>query len=242
MHPCANTAHPNSIRTLSNVSTLRMKRLTNLLNALNHSKKLKRAIDISVAGTTLVAVTPFLGLTAVVVAARVGWPPLFRQQRPGFAGQPFTLVKLRTMKDGWAPDGAQLPDAERLTPFGVWLRSTSLDELPELWNVLRGEMSLVGPRPLLEEYLPLYTSTQARRHTVPPGLTGWAQIRGRNALSWEEKFELDVWYVDNWSNALDLKILLATLSTVRSRSGIAADGEPTMPRYRGPRDEGEIAT
>ena len=163
----------------------------------------------------------------------MGSPVLFRQERPGLKGVPFKMYKFRTMKDTCDGNGKLLSDAERLTPFGQWLRSTSLDELPELWNVIRGEMSLVGPRPLLVEYLKLYSPEQFRRHEVRPGISGWAQVNGRNAISWEEKFKMDVWYVDNRSMALDLKILALTLKQVFIRSGIQAEGEATMPKFEG---------
>jgi lipopolysaccharide/colanic/teichoic acid biosynthesis glycosyltransferase len=158
---------------------------------------------------------------------------LFRQVRPGLQGRPFTMVKFRTMTDDRGPDGALLPDARRLTPFGRFLRASSLDELPELWNVLKGDMSLVGPRPLLMEYLPLYTPEQARRHEVRPGITGWAQVNGRNAISWANKFALDVWYVDHRSLWLDLQILWRTVRKVLVRDGISAEGEATMPKFTG---------
>ena len=157
----------------------------------------------------------------------------FFQQRPGLHGEPFLMVKFRTMTDERKPDGTLKEDAQRLTPFGRWLRATSLDELPELWNVLKGEMSLVGPRPLLMEYLPLYSKEQARRHEVRPGVTGWAQINGRNALDWEDKFNLDVWYVDHHSIWLDIKILWATVRKVLLRDGISASGEATMSKFTG---------
>jgi lipopolysaccharide/colanic/teichoic acid biosynthesis glycosyltransferase len=168
-----------------------------------------------------------------LIHRKLGNPVLFRQVRPGFHGRPFNMVKFRTMTDARDASGALLPDAQRLTPFGRILRSSSLDELPELLNVLKGDMSLVGPRPLLMEYLPLYTPEQARRHEVRPGITGWAQVNGRNALSWEEKFKLDVWYVDNRSFWLDLKILWRTVKKVLLRDGISAQGEATMPRFIG---------
>lgn len=173
-------------------------------------------------------------VVAVLVRVRLGAPVLFRQERPGRGGRPFDLVKFRTMSDARGPDGQLLPDDQRLTGFGRWLRATSLDELPELWNVLRGDMSLVGPRPLLMEYMPLYSQTQRRRHDVRPGITGWAQVHGRNAVNWNERFVLDIWYVDHRSLALDLRILLLSLGAVVTRRGIAADGHATMPRFRGP--------
>jgi len=193
----------------------------------------KRLFDAAVAGVSLVVLLPVLGALALVVRLSLGSPVLFRQVRPGFRGRPFAMVKFRTMRDVVDVHGRALPDAERLTRFGRFLRSTSLDELPELWNVLRGEMSLVGPRPLLMEYLPLYTPDQARRHEVRPGITGWAQVNGRNALSWEEKFAFDVWYVDHRSFWLDLKILLLTLRKVFLREGISQTGQATMERFYG---------
>lgn len=173
------------------------------------------------------------------VRRKLGSPVFFRQTRPGLKGKLFEMVKFRTMTNECCPDGRLLPDKDRLPSFGRWLRASSLDELPELWNVLKGEMSLVGPRPLLVEYLPLYTPEQARRHEVRPGITGWAQVNGRNAISWEEKFKLDVWYVDNQSLWLDLKILWLTIKKVLVRDGISAQGDATMPKFTGsqkPRD------
>ncbi len=174
-----------------------------------------------------------MALIAFCLRIKLGSPVVFRQKRPGLNGQPFELLKFRTMADRHDAAGNLLPDSGRMTGLGRFLRSTSLDELPEVWNVLRGQMSLVGPRPLLMEYLPLYSSEQARRHEVRPGITGWAQINGRNAISWEEKFKLDVWYVDNQSFRLDLKILLLTIIRVFQRSGISAEGEATMPKFTG---------
>ncbi len=194
---------------------------------------MKRLFDLTAALLGLAALAlPLLALIALV-RIKLGRPVFFRQTRPGLHGRPFQMVKLRTMTDARGPDGALLPDADRLTPFGRFLRSTSLDELPELWNVLRGDMSLVGPRPLLMEYLPLYTPEQARRHAVRPGITGWAQVNGRNALSWEEKFALDVWYVDHQSLALDIRILWLTARKVLAREGISAAGEATMGKFTG---------
>ncbi len=196
-------------------------------------RKLKRGLDVAVSGTGLVLLSPvFLTITGLELWFH-GWPPVFRQARPGFQGEIFPLIKFRTMTNEVDSEGRLLPDAERLTPFGRFLRSTSLDELPELWNVLIGQMSLVGPRPLLVEYLPLYSREQARRHEVPPGITGWAQINGRNSLSWEEKFEFDVWYVEHQSLLLDLRILAATLVKVVRRDGISAEGEATMRKFQG---------
>jgi lipopolysaccharide/colanic/teichoic acid biosynthesis glycosyltransferase len=194
---------------------------------------IKRGLDIVVAGTALVVLSPLMGVIAFLVWRKLGTPVLFRQTRPGIRGKPFVMYKFRTMTDARDAQGNLLPDHQRLTPFGRWLRATSLDELPELMNVLKGDMSLVGPRPLLMEYLERYTAEQARRHEVKPGITGWAQIHGRNALSWEEKFRLDVWYVDHWSVWLDLKILWRTLWIVMKREGISAEGHATMPEFRG---------
>lgn len=194
---------------------------------------MKRLFDIllSACGLLVLAV-PLLAL-AWQVRRKLGSPVLFTQIRPGLHGKPFRMVKFRTMTDARDASGALLPDAQRLTPFGRFLRASSLDELPELWNVLRGEMSLVGPRPLLMEYLPLYSAEQARRHEVRPGITGWAQVNGRNAISWEDKFALDVWYVDHRSLWLDLRILWLTVRKVLVRDGISAAGEATMPRFEG---------
>lgn len=194
---------------------------------------MKRTFDIVVSGLAVVVLLPFTTTIALLVRWRLGSPVLFCQIRPGKGGKPFVMFKFRTMTDARGADGDLLPDAERLRRFGRFLRSTSLDELPGLWNVLAGDMSLVGPRPLLMEYLPLYSPEQARRHEVRPGVTGWAQVSGRNALSWEEKFALDVWYVDNRSFWLDLKIIALTVVRVLKRSGISAKGEATMPRFSG---------
>jgi sugar transferase EpsL len=194
---------------------------------------IKRAFDLAAASMLLLVCAPLLGATALLVRLKLGRPVLFVQTRPGLHGRPFRLVKFRTMIDGVDASGQPLPDAQRLTPFGRFLRSTSLDELPELWNVVKGEMSLVGPRPLLMEYLPRYSPQEARRHEVRPGITGWAQINGRNAIRWDEKFAMDVWYVDNRSFGLDLVILLRTLASAVSRRGIAAQGEATMPKFTG---------
>ncbi|BDX20531.1 sugar transferase [Halopseudomonas aestusnigri] len=194
---------------------------------------IKRAFDIVAAGCALLLLAPVIGYVAWQISRKMGSPVLFRQVRPGLNGQPFEMIKFRTMKDALDAAGNPLPDAERLTPFGQFLRSSSLDELPELWNVLKGDMSLVGPRPLLMEYLPLYSAEQARRHEVRPGLTGWAQVNGRNALSWEEKFKLDVWYVDNQSLWLDIKVLFLTVKKVLVRDGISAEGEATMSKFTG---------
>lgn len=194
---------------------------------------MKRLFDVLLSlGMLSVFAAPLLLLYALV-RFRLGGPVLFHQFRPGLHGVPFGMVKFRSMTDERGPDGELLPDAMRLTPFGRFLRASSLDELPELWNVLRGEMSLVGPRPLLMEYLPLYSPEQARRHEVRPGITGWAQVNGRNAVSWDERFRLDVWYVDHRSLWLDLKILWLTVRKVVVREGISAQGEATMPRFTG---------
>ena len=194
---------------------------------------LKRGFAIAVSAIALVVFSPLILILALLVRSRLGSPVLFRQKRPGLHGDAFHMVKFRTMIDAWGDDGTLLPDEERLPPFGRWLRSTSLDELPELWNVLRGDMSLVGPRPLLMDYLPRYSPWQARRHETRPGVTGWAQVNGRNALSWPEKFNLDVWYVDNRSFWLDLRILFLTVLSVLRRDGISAAGEATMPGFQG---------
>lgn len=194
---------------------------------------IKRLFDITVAGTALVLLAPLLVLLAALIRFKLGSPVLFRQIRPGLHGEPFQMVKFRTMRDAVDESGKPLPDAERLTGFGRKLRSTSLDELPELWNVLKGDMSLVGPRPLLMEYLPLYSPDQRRRHEVRPGITGWAQVNGRNAISWDEKFRLDIWYVDNLSLLLDLRILALTVRKVFAREGISGQGEVTMSRFTG---------
>lgn len=194
---------------------------------------LKRLFDFLTATVALLLLSPVIAILAWQIRRKLGSPVLFRQPRPGLRGKPFQMVKFRTMRDAIGPDGQPLPDSVRMTPFGSFLRAASLDELPELWNVLKGDMSLVGPRPLLMEYLPLYSPDQARRHEVRPGVTGWAQINGRNALSWEEKFRLDVWYVDNRSFWLDLKILALTVKKVFVREGISAAGEVTMPKFTG---------
>ncbi len=195
----------------------------------------KRTFDVGVAAVGLLVLAPLLTGIGVLVALTIGRPILFCQERPGLAGKSFSLLKFRTMTDKRNEQGELLPDEDRLHRFGSFLRSTSLDELPELWNVLRGEMSLVGPRPLLREYLPLYTVEQARRHDVLPGLTGLAQVSGRNALSWEEKFAFDVQYVDELSLSLDLRILVRTVSRVLMRQGVSAGNHATMPRFQGNR-------
>ena len=197
----------------------------------------KRLFDIFVTSVALTLLSPVIGAIAIAVRAKLGTPVLFRQRRPGLHGRPFTLVKFRTMRDAVDSSGRALPDDQRLTGLGRWLRSTSLDELPELWNVLRGDMSLVGPRPLLIQYLERYNSDQARRHEVKPGLTGWSQVNGRNALSWPEKLALDTWYVDHRSFTLDLKILAMTVRQVFARHGIAHEGSETMPEFQGERPD-----
>lgn len=194
---------------------------------------LKRILDIALSATALLMLLPVIAFVAWQISQKMGSPVLFRQVRPGRDGKPFEMVKFRTMKDAIDAQGNPLPDSERLTPFGQFLRSSSLDEFPELWNVLKGDMSLVGPRPLLMEYLPLYSAEQYRRHDVRPGVTGWAQINGRNSLSWEDKFTLDVWYVKNRTLWLDIKILFLTVKKVLIKDGISADGEATMKRFEG---------
>ena len=194
---------------------------------------MKRMMDILGAGFGLVLLSPVIAILWIMIRRRLGAPVLFRQTRPGKDGIPFEMIKFRTMKDALGPDGTPLPDAERLTPFGAKLRGASLEELPELINVVKGEMSLVGPRPLLMEYLPLYSPQQARRHDVRPGVTGWAQINGRNAISWPEKFNLDVWYVENRTLWLDIKIIALTIKKVVKRDGISAAGDVTMPKFTG---------
>ena len=190
---------------------------------------IKRLFDIIASSIGLIVLSPLLLFIAYKIRKNLGSPVLFKQVRPGKNGKPFEMIKFRSMRDAYDKDGNPLPDSERLTPFGKKLRSTSLDELPELWNVLKGEMSLVGPRPLLMEYLPLYNERQALRNSVKPGITGWAQVNGRNAISWEEKFELDAWYVENRSFWLDLKIILLTIKTVFIREGISNSEDVTMP-------------
>lgn len=194
---------------------------------------IKRVFDIFCAALALLILSPVIAAIAWQIRRRLGSPVLFRQTRPGLNGKPFEMIKFRSMRDAVDARGNPLPDSERMTPFGAFMRASSLDELPELWNVLKGDMSLVGPRPLLMEYLPLYSPEQRRRHEVRPGVTGWAQINGRNALSWEEKFRLDVWYIDNRSFWLDLKILFLTVKKVLVRDGISAAGEVTMPKFTG---------
>ncbi|MEK5752481.1 sugar transferase [Acinetobacter variabilis] len=194
---------------------------------------IKRILDVAIASTALVILSPVYALVAYKVKKNLGSPVLFRQVRPGLNGKPFEMIKFRTMKDAVDAYGNPLPDSERLTPFGQMLRSTSLDELPELWNVIKGDMSIVGPRPLLMEYLPLYNAEQAKRHNVRPGMTGHAQVNGRNAISWEEKFRLDTWYVEHQSLWLDFKIMLKTVKKVLAKDDIHAEGEATMSKFTG---------
>lgn len=196
-------------------------------------RDVKRAFDILVSALALTVGAPLFAIIALLVRVRLGKPIFFVQMRPGLRGQLFPMRKFRSMTDERDASGASLDDARRLPPFGKWLRSTSLDELPELWSIFVGDMSLVGPRPLLKEYLALYSPEQARRHEVRPGLTGWAQVNGRNAISWEERFRLDVWYVDHRSFLLDLKIIAMTAAKILKREGIAHEGAATMPRFVG---------
>ncbi|WP_445005396.1 sugar transferase [Halomonas mongoliensis] len=200
---------------------------------------LKRSVDAAAALIGLMVLAPVLLIIALLIRLKLGSPVLFRQVRPGLHGKPFEMIKFRTMLDAYDEQGQPLPNEQRLTRFGKLLRSTSLDELPELWNVLKGDMSLVGPRPLLMEYLPLYSKHQARRHEVRPGVTGWAQVNGRNAISWEEKFDYDVWYVDSQSLILDFKILLMTVKKVFVREGISHQNNVAMPRFEGSKDTHE---
>ena len=198
---------------------------------------LKRLLDIVIASIALVLLSPLYAFVAYKVKKNLGSPVLFRQVRPGLHGKPFEMIKFRTMKDALDEQGNPLPDSERLTPFGKMLRSTSLDEMPELWNVIKGDMSVVGPRPLLMEYLPLYNKEQAKRHDVRPGMTGHAQVNGRNAISWEEKFKLDTWYVENRSLWLDFKIMLQTVKKVIAKDDISEAGEATMTKFAGSKSE-----
>ena len=194
---------------------------------------MKRLLDIIIASIALILLSPLYAFVAYKVKKNLGSPVLFRQVRPGLHGKPFEMIKFRTMKDAVDAQGNPLPDSERLTPFGKMLRSTSLDEMPELWNVIKGDMSVVGPRPLLTEYLPLYTAEQAKRHHVRPGMTGHAQVNGRNAIGWEEKFKLDTWYVENQSTLLDFKIMFKTVHKVLAKDDISAEGEVTMTKFTG---------
>jgi lipopolysaccharide/colanic/teichoic acid biosynthesis glycosyltransferase len=194
---------------------------------------IKRIFDVILSFLALVSLSPIIFLVSKKIAKNLGKPVLFHQKRPGINGNVFEMIKFRSMRDAVDEFGNELPDSERLTPFGEKLRSSSLDELPGLWNVLKGDMSLVGPRPLLVDYLPLYNPDQAKRHNVRPGITGWAQVNGRNAISWEDKFKLDVWYVDNQSLWLDIKILFLTVKKVFVKEGISGDGEITMSKFTG---------
>jgi lipopolysaccharide/colanic/teichoic acid biosynthesis glycosyltransferase len=194
---------------------------------------MKRLFDIFFSAIALIVLSPLIAITAIFVIIDLGFPIFFTQIRPGYRGNLFKIYKFRSMKDIVTKKGMQTPDIKRLTAFGLLIRSTSIDELPSLWNVLKGDMSLVGPRPLLVEYLSLYNKEQARRHNVKPGITGWAQVNGRNALSWRERFELDVWYVDNHTFFLDLKILLMTVKKVLFREGISESGQVTMSKFTG---------
>lgn len=200
---------------------------------------LKRLLDIIIASIALTLLSPLYAFVAYKVKKNLGSPVLFRQVRPGLHGKPFEMIKFRTMKDAVDEQGNPLPDSERLTPFGQMLRSTSLDEMPELWNVIKGDMSIVGPRPLLMEYLPLYSPEQAKRHDVRPGMTGHAQVNGRNAIGWEEKFKLDTWYVENQSIWLDFKIMFKTVHKVLAKDDISAEGEATMTRFTGSQHKDE---
>lgn len=198
---------------------------------------LKRLLDIVIASIALILLSPLYFYVAYKVKKNLGSPVLFRQVRPGLHGKPFEMIKFRTMKDAVDAQGNPLPDSERLTDFGKMLRATSLDEMPELWNVIKGDMSIVGPRPLLMEYLPLYNEEQAKRHNVRPGMTGHAQVNGRNAIGWEEKFKLDTWYVENQSVWLDFKIMLQTVKKVLAKDDISAEGEATMSKFTGTKSE-----
>ena len=198
---------------------------------------LKRLFDIMLSGIGLIILAPVIAFIALQVRSKLGSPILFYQFRPGRNAKPFQMIKFRTMRDRIDQGGRLLQDSERITSFGYVLRNSSLDELPELWNVLKGDMSLVGPRPLLMEYLPLYSSEQSRRHDVRPGITGWAQVNGRNSITWDEKFQHDVWYVENQSFWLDVKIICMTIKKVLAREGVSADGEATMPKFTGNEEE-----
>ena len=196
-------------------------------------RRIKRILDVSLAVVALVVLSPLLGLVALFIYLKMGKPVLFRQIRPGHKAKPFTLLKFRTMNTACDPQGCFLPDGERLTSLGKLLRQFSIDELPQLWNVLIGDMSLVGPRPLPLDYLPRYSAVQARRHEVKPGLTGWAQVNGRNAIDWGERLRLDIWYVDHWSLGIDFKIIWKTVPTLFKREGISKPGHATMPEFVG---------
>ena len=198
-----------------------------------HKNYIKRLFDLAVVVPSVIILSPLLVLIGFLVHLKIGSPVFFRQQRPGLNGKPFVIYKFRTMTDARDADGKLLPDGERLTGLGRFLRKTSMDELPEFFNVIKGDMSIVGPRPLLMQYLDRYTPEQARRHEVKPGITGWAQVNGRNAISWEDKFKLDVWYVDNWSVWLDVKIIFMTISKIVKREGINQQGQATMEEFKG---------
>lgn len=198
---------------------------------------MKRLFDLIASSAALILLSPIIIFLFIKVRKNLGTPAIFSQTRPGLNGKPFRMFKFRSMRDAFDEEGNPLPDAERITDFGLKLRNSSLDELPELWNVLKGDMSLVGPRPLLMDYLPLYNAEQARRHEVRPGITGWAQINGRNAISWSEKFKLDVWYVDNKSLWLDLKVLFLTVKKVLVKDGISAEGHVTVEPFKGNHDD-----
>ena len=197
------------------------------------SKFFKRLFDIIASASGLIILSPVCLMLAYLIRKNLGAPVFFTQERPGKDGKPFKMIKFRSMRDAVDKDGNPLPDSERLTPFGKKLRAASLDELPELWNVLKGDMSLVGPRPLLMSYLPLYNDFQFRRHEMRPGVTGWAQVNGRNAISWDEKFAYDIWYIDHFSLWFDMKILFLTIKKVFIKEGISAEGEATMPYFTG---------
>jgi len=194
---------------------------------------IKRLLDLFLSTIGLLVLAPVIFIIAFLIHRKLGSPVVFRQFRPGKDEKPFEMIKFRTMRDAIDKDGMPLPDSERIAPFGNFLRNSSLDELPELWNVLKGDMSLVGPRPLLVEYLPLYSERQSRRHEVKPGITGWAQVNGRNAISWDEKLDSDVWYVDNQSMWLDMEIIWMTIKKVIAREGISSDNHATMPKFKG---------
>jgi sugar transferase EpsL len=202
----------------------------------NLSQRIKRLADILISGTALVCLSPIMAVTACLIRFTLGSPVIFRQRRAGFLGRPFDMTKFRTMTDERDEKGELLPDSQRLTGLGAFLRKTSIDELPQLWSVLKGDMSIIGPRPLPVEYLDLYTSEQSRRHTVPQGMVGWASVRGRNTNSWERKFELDLWYVDNWSLLLDIKIFLMAVATVLSGKGVNEEGSATSSSFTGSPD------
>jgi lipopolysaccharide/colanic/teichoic acid biosynthesis glycosyltransferase len=199
----------------------------------NEEEVIKRSFDILIAGVGLLLTSPVMLMVGLLVRMRLGSPVIFCQQRPGLRGKPFWMYKFRTMTEAQDPNGALLPDEQRLTSLGRFLRTTSLDELPELLNVIKGDMSLVGPRPLLMEYLPLYSAHQNRRHEVRPGITGWAQVNGRNAITWDEKFDLDIWYVDNRSLWIDIKIIFLTFFKIMKREGISQAGQATMEKFHG---------